>query len=217
MQDVAGDLLPDELVVGQVAVERLDHPVAVAPGVVADVVPLEALALAEPDDIQPVARPALAVMGRGEQPIDQLLVGLASPYRRRTARLRPARAAGRSGRRRAAGSSVRRSASGAGCRSRASSRARTNRSMLVAGPPRIAHGRRLGLADGLERPPVVARAAVGRREERVDLRRPPLRHRRRSSASAAASRRRSAAGDPGASRRNRRSPAAGSRPACPAR
>ena len=75
VQHVAGDLLPDELVVGQVAVERLDHPVAVAPGVVADVVALEALALAEPDDVEPVPRPALAVAGRGEQAVDQLLVG----------------------------------------------------------------------------------------------------------------------------------------------
>ena len=37
---------------------------------------LEALALAEADDVEPVPRPALAVMGRGEQAVDQPLVGV---------------------------------------------------------------------------------------------------------------------------------------------
>ena len=217
VQHVAGDLLPDELVVGQVAVERLDHPVAVAPGVVADVVVLEALALAEPDDVQPVPRPSARRSGArraGGRP--------ASRRRRRRCRRRTARPPPGSGGRPIRSNesrriSVRRSASGAGCRSRASSCARTNRSMSLRGQPRIAHGRRAPASGPAGA--TTSRSPRGGRSSRGTGRSPasPTWRRRRSSASAAASRRRSGSGDPGASRRNRRSPAAGSRPACPAR
>ena len=67
---VAADLFPDELVVGLVGVERLDHPVAVGPGIGAGRVDLEAIALGKPHHIKPVPGPALAIMRRGKQRVD---------------------------------------------------------------------------------------------------------------------------------------------------
>ena len=51
----------NELVVRHVIVEGLDHPVAIAPGVVSNPVALESHTFAEADHVQPVASPALAV------------------------------------------------------------------------------------------------------------------------------------------------------------
>ena len=97
-QHVAGNLPADELVVRHVRVERLDHEVAVLPGVGPKLVALEALALAVANDVEPVPGPALAVVRRVEQPIDQPLVGAGSRVVRQTPRPRAASAAGRSGR-----------------------------------------------------------------------------------------------------------------------
>jgi len=58
---IAHELHPHEAVVGHVGVECVDDPVAVRPGVVAGEVPLEAVALAEPHDVEPVTPPAFAV------------------------------------------------------------------------------------------------------------------------------------------------------------
>jgi hypothetical protein len=71
---VAGDLLAEEAVERLVGVERLDHVVAVAPGARRQVVGLEPARVGVTDDVQPVASPALAILGRGQQPVDQPLI-----------------------------------------------------------------------------------------------------------------------------------------------
>ena len=70
-QEVAGDLLADELVVRLVGVERGDHPVAVSPGLGIHHVGLAAR-LGEPRHVEPVPSPALAEPRRGQQPVDDL-------------------------------------------------------------------------------------------------------------------------------------------------
>ena len=71
-QQVAGDLRFDEGVIGQVLVQGVDYPVAVAPGVgigfgrgAGEVV------FPEAGDIEPVAGPAFAKVGRGQQLVDE--------------------------------------------------------------------------------------------------------------------------------------------------
>ena len=75
-EDVAGDLLADEAVVGLVRVERGDDVVAVAPGVRAELVTFETMRVGIVGDIEPVAGPAFAVTRRGQQLVDQLRVGV---------------------------------------------------------------------------------------------------------------------------------------------
>ena len=75
LQLVAGDLLADEAVVWQVVVEGPDDVVAVAVGLGAEVVGAEAGGVGEADQIEPVAGPAFAEAGRGQEPIDNALVG----------------------------------------------------------------------------------------------------------------------------------------------
>ena len=74
---VAGKLFVQEPVVGLVAVERIDHVVAIPPGERLGRVALVAVGLGVANQVQPVPAPGLAVTGRGEQPIDQSLVGIA--------------------------------------------------------------------------------------------------------------------------------------------
>jgi hypothetical protein len=71
-QLVAGELFADESIVGLVGVERVDHVVAVAPGIGPRFIRLEAFALGVPCQIEPVAAPALAVLRRGQQPVDNV-------------------------------------------------------------------------------------------------------------------------------------------------
>ena len=71
---VARDLLLHKAVVGLVFVERFDDVIAVAPGVGAGLVALEAFAFGVAGEIEPVACPAFAVMRRGEQAIDNLFI-----------------------------------------------------------------------------------------------------------------------------------------------
>ena len=97
-QLVAGKLLADELVVRLVVVERADDVVAVPPGVWLRPVALEAVGLGVADQVEPVPRPALAVVRRGEQAIDDLFVGVGRLRRRRSDRPLRASAAGRSDR-----------------------------------------------------------------------------------------------------------------------
>ena len=73
-QHVAGQLQADELVVGHVAIEGIDNPVAIAPGIGTRLVKLEAVALAEAHHIEPVPRPADAVLRRVQIAIDQSFV-----------------------------------------------------------------------------------------------------------------------------------------------
>lgn len=63
---VAGELFGDETVVGRVGVERVDHPVAIAPGLGAMRVGLVAVGLGVPHQVEPMASPALAVARRGQ-------------------------------------------------------------------------------------------------------------------------------------------------------
>ena len=73
---VAGDLLADEAVVGLVFIEGLDDVIAIAPRVWAKGVVLEAIALGVAREVEPVARPAFAVVRRGEQPVDEPFVSV---------------------------------------------------------------------------------------------------------------------------------------------
>ncbi len=87
---VAGQLLADEPVVGQVVVEGADHVVAILVGVGAEAVLLEAFGFAVADDVEPVLGPAFAVAGRGEQAVDDFDVGVGRIDRRETRPARPA-------------------------------------------------------------------------------------------------------------------------------
>ena len=69
-QDVAGDLVADELVIGHVAVERGDDPVAIPPRMGQRMIGVLAGGVGIAHQVEPVPSPALAVMRRGEQPID---------------------------------------------------------------------------------------------------------------------------------------------------
>src|SRR5262249_29027118 len=61
---VAGNLLPNEPIIGLVVVEGADDEVAIGPRVRAVVVVLEAVTLGEADDVEPVPRPALSISRR---------------------------------------------------------------------------------------------------------------------------------------------------------
>ena len=73
---VAGDLLGEKLVERFVAVQRVDHVVAEAPGFRKTAVILEALGLGEAHHVEPVAREMLAVVRTREQAIDDALVSV---------------------------------------------------------------------------------------------------------------------------------------------
>ena len=53
----------DKFAVRHIGIERLDHPVTVRPEVLAGIVPLKPVALAEPHHVQPVTAPSLAIAG----------------------------------------------------------------------------------------------------------------------------------------------------------
>ena len=67
---VAGNLLDEELVVGLVLVQRLDHIVPIPPSCIQGAVMLETRALREADHIEPEPSPALAVVAGCQQPLD---------------------------------------------------------------------------------------------------------------------------------------------------
>ncbi len=73
---VAGDLFLDEAVERLVLVERGDHVVAVAPDVGPRAVGVVAVRVRVARQVQPAPALALAVVGRREQAVDELLVGL---------------------------------------------------------------------------------------------------------------------------------------------
>ncbi|MEY3958659.1 MAG: hypothetical protein RJA37_1262 [Verrucomicrobiota bacterium] len=73
--DVAGEVLADELVEGLVLIQRADHVVAEGPEVIDDEVPFEAVAFAEAHHVEPAAAPLFAVARRGEQAVDERLRG----------------------------------------------------------------------------------------------------------------------------------------------
>ena len=71
-QFVARDLLLHEAVVRLIAIQRIDHVIAIAPGVRPRFVALEALALRVARQVEPVPSPALAVLRRCQQAIHHL-------------------------------------------------------------------------------------------------------------------------------------------------
>ena len=75
-QLVSGQLLLEEAVVRQIAIERTDHIVAVLVRQRSSRVGVEARGLGEPHHVEPHPAPSLAVMRAGQQPLDQLLVSL---------------------------------------------------------------------------------------------------------------------------------------------
>ena len=74
-QQVAGELLDGELVEGHVAIEGVDHPVAPAPHVTL-AVGLVAVGVGVAGGVEPADGHAFAVAGRGEQAVDDFLVGV---------------------------------------------------------------------------------------------------------------------------------------------
>ena len=74
-QFVARDLLAQHGAVGFVLVEGADHVIAVAPGVGAVEIVLKAVGIGVAGHVKPVPPPALAIVGRGEQPLDQFVPG----------------------------------------------------------------------------------------------------------------------------------------------
>ena len=75
-EDIAGELLLNEAVEGQVAVESVDDVVAEGPGIGPDVVLLVAVRFTVADDVEPVAAPSFAVGGRSKEAVDQLFIGV---------------------------------------------------------------------------------------------------------------------------------------------
>ena len=73
--EVAGDLIHRELIEGQIAVERADHPIAPTPHVARTVRVIHAR-IAVAREIHPRERHAFAEMRRGQRPIDKLLEGV---------------------------------------------------------------------------------------------------------------------------------------------
>ena len=76
MEKVTGDLLLHKLIIGEVGVEGVDDPVAITPGVGANLVVLKAVRLRETRKVKPMLRPVLAVSGRSKQTVDEIFVGL---------------------------------------------------------------------------------------------------------------------------------------------
>ena len=89
VDQVPGNLLLDELVVGQIPVEGAYHPVPVAPGSrQRAVVSKTSEAVAVAGRIKPVSRPALAVMRGFEQRMDQVIESIGSLVREELIHLR---------------------------------------------------------------------------------------------------------------------------------
>ena len=77
-QQVAGDLLLDEAIERHVGVHRVDHVIAIFPGIGIGDVPRWAGRFAVPGHVEPVPTPAFAELRRSEQAINDLLVGQVS-------------------------------------------------------------------------------------------------------------------------------------------
>ena len=73
---IAGDLQHQEAIVRKIGVQSVHDPVAIAPGVGAFGVELEAVGIGVVSQVEPVLAPALSILRAGEQAIDQALVGV---------------------------------------------------------------------------------------------------------------------------------------------
>ena len=74
-QEIPGELLDGEAIEWLVVVDRLDDPVAIRPHLPLAIDRI-AMSIGIPCLVEPMAPPALPVMGGGEQPIDQLAIEL---------------------------------------------------------------------------------------------------------------------------------------------
>ena len=72
-QEIAGELFDREPVEGHVAVKGVDHVIAIGEAVLI-LVAVIAHRVGEPDQVEPGHRHPLAIMGRGQEPVDHLLV-----------------------------------------------------------------------------------------------------------------------------------------------
>ena len=75
-ENVARELEAGELVIRPVAIEGVDHPVAIAPGGRAELVIFKSVALAVAGQVEPPPRPPHAILGRAKVAIDKPLVGI---------------------------------------------------------------------------------------------------------------------------------------------
>ena len=75
-QLVTGNLLDYKLVVGHVAIDRVNHPLAVPPSPGALEILFVAIAIGVMRQIEPIARPLFSVVRGIEEPIDQTHVGV---------------------------------------------------------------------------------------------------------------------------------------------
>ena len=90
-QYVARNLIFQELIVGQIGIERLDHPVAISPGIVATLIAFKAVSVCIVSNVQPVPSPTFAIMIRGQHFVDKFFISLRilifdkllNPFRRR--------------------------------------------------------------------------------------------------------------------------------------
>src|SRR5437762_2750309 len=73
---ITSQLFEQEAVEGRVVVERLDHVIAITPGAGTKAIILEALRFGIADDIEPVPRPAFAVVRTDEQAFHELFVSV---------------------------------------------------------------------------------------------------------------------------------------------
>ena len=136
-KQVAGDLLDRELVERHVGVQGADDPVAIGPDR-AVAVALVAVGVGIAGRVEPGGRPALAVVRRGQQSIDQALVGVGRSIGEECIDLGDARRQADQIERNAADQTL---AVGwrRGARPSFSRRARTNESIGIARPGCVAH------------------------------------------------------------------------------
>ena len=73
IQFVAGQLHGEELVIGHIGVEGVDHPVSIAPGSRLEAIPFITVGLGPANQVEPVTTPVNSELGIGEQLIDTSL------------------------------------------------------------------------------------------------------------------------------------------------
>ena len=66
-KEITGELLDGELIERLIAVDGIDDPVAVAPGMGADAVLFVAITIGVTGEVEPMSAPAFSEMGRGEE------------------------------------------------------------------------------------------------------------------------------------------------------
>ena len=74
-EKVAGELLDGELIKGEVGVDGVDDPIAIAPGVHAWAIFFVSITIGIASLVEPVPAPAFAKMRRGKQALDETVVG----------------------------------------------------------------------------------------------------------------------------------------------